>query len=211
MNRSLTRYRYRVTGRDGRPVIQGRRLRSSRLAASLAAVRSLGVILRRRQRAMTTTETCQDHFEINIDQVTIRPSTPPGPPPPLSHNVSARERTLLFNCILESKYLDELEIKVNQLCNAACYGCEVDHPSQVQHQCLMMSDEEKVDWYFEEALTEMPHDLILARAKERLSPTGLEIPDVDRYENINYLHNNFFTEARKAELTFRLKEKMKET
>ncbi len=31
-----------------------------------------------------------------------------------------------------------------------CYGCVVDHPSQVQHYCLMMSEDEQIELCFED-------------------------------------------------------------
>lgn len=33
-----------------------------------------------------------------------------------------------------------------------CYGCEINHPSQREHTCIMLSDEERLDWYGHETL-----------------------------------------------------------
>ena len=41
-----------------------------------------------------------------------------------------------------------------------CYGCAVDHPSQIHHECLMLSEEEKVqlcfDWICSRTWTKTP-------------------------------------------------------
>ena len=42
-----------------------------------------------------------------------------------------------------------------------CYGCEIDHPSQRQHHCLMYDQEESIYMYFEELLTAVKQDEIL--------------------------------------------------
>lgn len=43
-------------------------------------------------------------------------------------------------------------ILINQLIPAYCYGCTVDHPSQVQHNvCVMMTWKEQVELLFNDA------------------------------------------------------------
>ena len=42
-----------------------------------------------------------------------------------------------------------------------CYGCEVDHPSQLQHHCLMYDSEEHTYMYFDELMTVVDEDNIL--------------------------------------------------
>ena len=37
---------------------------------------------------------------------------------------------------------------LNDVVMEYCYGCEVDHPSQVQHTCLMWTWVEHLDTYF---------------------------------------------------------------
>ena len=41
------------------------------------------------------------------------------------------------------------------------YGCEIDHPSQLQHHCVMYDQEESIYMYFEELLTVVNQDEIL--------------------------------------------------
>ena len=36
-----------------------------------------------------------------------------------------------------------------------CYGCQVDHPSQIQHSCVMMSVDEQLNLFYDEALKQV--------------------------------------------------------
>ena len=39
--------------------------------------------------------------------------------------------------------------EINKLCFKMCYGCSVDHPSQIQHDlCIMATDDERLDMFF---------------------------------------------------------------
>ena len=42
-----------------------------------------------------------------------------------------------------------------------CYGCEVDHPSQVQHTCLMWSKAEQLDAYFDIIFQKIKYEYIV--------------------------------------------------
>ena len=47
----------------------------------------------------------------------------------------------------------QLQSAYNLVCQQICYGCQVDHPSQIQHGvCLMMDEAERVEYYLNEAL-----------------------------------------------------------
>lgn len=43
-----------------------------------------------------------------------------------------------------------------------CYGCEVDHPSQTHHTCLMWTRHEHLDCYFEQVYEKINDTSILA-------------------------------------------------
>ena len=49
-----------------------------------------------------------------------------------------RNLCYLMNAIL-SQAVDK---EVNKLREELCCGCKVDHPSQIRHDCMMMSEEE---------------------------------------------------------------------
>ena len=44
-----------------------------------------------------------------------------------------------------------------------CYGCQTDHPSQTQHDCMMLTDEEKAAKNFWYALEKVDEELLLKR------------------------------------------------
>lgn len=50
-----------------------------------------------------------------------------------------------------------------------CYGYVVDHPSQVQHYCLMMSQDEQIDFCFEDMLKKVDETGILDKWNEAVS------------------------------------------
>ena len=61
-----------------------------------------------------------------------------------------------------------------------CEGCRVDHPSQRQHDCLMMEDEQKMWLYFDTALEKVSEAKVVetfVNSLQDLKPTvnGLEL------------------------------------
>ena len=58
--------------------------------------------------------------------------------------------------IIEGKllkcYAEEVSTIISMLVLENCEGCRIDHPSQRQHDCLMMEDEQKMWLYFDTAL-----------------------------------------------------------
>ena len=44
--------------------------------------------------------------------------------------------------LLNAIFSEVVGHKVNKLCQEKCCGCEVNHPSQSRHECLMISEEE---------------------------------------------------------------------
>ena len=70
------------------------------------------------------------------------------------------------NVIFMDSYFDFIYAKAMHEClptiiRENCYGCEVDHPSQLQHHCLMYDREESIYMYFEELLSAVNEDDIL--------------------------------------------------
>ena len=49
-----------------------------------------------------------------------------------------------------------------------CYGCEVDHPSQAQHTCLMGTISEHLHTYFEETFNHIKYELMVFRFWEQI-------------------------------------------
>ena len=57
--------------------------------------------------------------------------------------------------LLEALYVHAVGYEVRKLCEDNCYGCEVDHPSQKNHDCLMMDDDLKWLLYTTEAVKQV--------------------------------------------------------
>ena len=49
-------------------------------------------------------------------------------------------------------YAEEVSAIISMMVLENCEGCRVDHPSQRQHDCLMMEDDQKMWPYFDSAL-----------------------------------------------------------
>lgn len=108
-------------------------------------------------------------------------------------------------CILrecaEETILSCLWSDINELCTKLCYGCEVDHPSQREHDWrLMATNGERTDMFLEKAFICLDHDKTFWKFKTELSKLhdSLSIPSKlarkfydDVYEkfrqNYNYL------------------------
>jgi hypothetical protein len=64
---------------------------------------------------------------------------------------------ILLETILAWAVSDE----VHKLCKERCCGCEVDHPSQRRHDCLMLTIEEKWITYGLEAIERVSVGILL--------------------------------------------------
>ena len=49
--------------------------------------------------------------------------------------------------LLEGIYANAVAHEVEGLCVNSCNGCQVGHPSQMQHDCLMMNENERWQMY----------------------------------------------------------------
>ena len=49
--------------------------------------------------------------------------------------------------LLEGIYANAVAHEVERLCVDSCNGCQVGHPSQRQHDCLMMNENERWQMY----------------------------------------------------------------
>lgn len=59
-------------------------------------------------------------------------------------------------------FAKHLADKITDLTKKNCYGCQNDHPSQIQHdKCMMMSQEEKLDEYLDEAWCLISEEAVL--------------------------------------------------
>jgi len=59
--------------------------------------------------------------------------------------------------------------EIVNLATKHCYGCEVNHPSQTQHTCLMWTEFEHLDMYLEEALDTIDHEEVRNKWKNEMT------------------------------------------
>jgi hypothetical protein len=98
---------------------------------------------------------------------------------PIHKRKQQNMRDSLNECIV-----DELQRIISDEVYKNCYGCQVDHPSQMQHVlCLFTSRDEWVELYIEKALSQ----LNLYNVMEKWYPK-LELMDVHGSEKIQALH-----------------------
>ena len=75
----------------------------------------------------------------------------------LSHRQSLTQEKLL-KC-----YAEEIACAISVLVVENCNGCIIDHPSQRQHPCLMMENDEKLLLYFDIALSRVPEASVMEK------------------------------------------------
>ena len=64
--------------------------------------------------------------------------------------ISAVEYQKMFS-LIEVKYTHAVFTEIERLCEENCHGCKIDHPSQRQHDCLMLTAKEKWELYYKKA------------------------------------------------------------
>jgi hypothetical protein len=65
---------------------------------------------------------------------------------------------ILLNC-----YAEEITSAITSMVLKNCNGCLIDHPSQRQHDCLMMEADERLWLYFDAALVSVSEAEIVER------------------------------------------------
>ena len=70
---------------------------------------------------------------------------------------------------------------LNDVVKENCYGCEVNHPSQVHHTCLMWTSAEHLDVYFDLAFNKIKQEDMVKKFKKEVEI--MDIP-VDYKNNV---------------------------
>ena len=70
----------------------------------------------------------------------------------------------IYSFIFARKIREELA----DVAKANCYGCEIDHPSQTHHSCLMLSEIEHLYSYYHEATEKVNTRDVLCLWKEEV-------------------------------------------
>lgn len=64
-----------------------------------------------------------------------------------------------------------------------CYGCEIDHPSQTQHTCLMWTKAEHLDIYFDKAFEKVIYASIVSKMRKQVEIMDIPLDSKDKLLN----------------------------
>ena len=102
----------------------------------------------------------------------------------LSHRQSLIQEKLL-RC-----YAEEIACAISVLVVENCNGCIIDHPSQRQHPCLMMENDEKLLLYFDIAFSRVSEANVMEKFMNSLGDIK---PTVNGLELLKYTCNDWRT------------------
>ena len=102
----------------------------------------------------------------------------------LSHRQSLIQEKLL-KC-----YAEEIACAISVLVVENCNGCIIDHPSQRQHPCLMMENEERLSMYFDIACSRVSEASVMEKFMKSLGDIK---PTVNGLELLKYTCNDWRT------------------
>ena len=101
-----------------------------------------------------------------------------------SHRQGVIEESLLYCYALEIVY------EISNLVAENCNGCIIEHPSQKQHDCIMMESDERLLWYFDSALTRISEGKVMERFMNSLRDIK---PSVNGLELLKYICHDWRT------------------
>ena len=87
-------------------------------------------------------------------------------------------------------YAEEIACAISVLVVENCNGCIIDHPSQRQHPCLMMENDEKLLLYFDIAFSRVSEASVMEKFMNCLSDIK---PAVNGLELLKYTCNDWRT------------------
>ena len=87
-------------------------------------------------------------------------------------------------------YAEEIACAISVLVVENCNGCIIDHPSQRQHLCLMMENEERLLMYFDIACSRVSETSVMEKFMNSLGDIK---PKVNGLELLKYTCNDWRT------------------
>ena len=106
---------------------------------------------------------------------------------PIDHTTQPATSVLLMNSYFDFVYAKALYEVKKLTMKKSCYGCEINHPSQRHHDCLMEwdntdDDEYRLDFYFEDMVKEVDEATILQAWEDivRISNISPEVIDLHK-------------------------------
>ena len=83
--------------------------------------------------------------------------------------------------ILNFCYAEQIAAAINSVAIQKCYGCETDHLSQIQHQCISLNRSEKLECYFDEIFQAVNDSEVLNKWRQQVSVIDIPTEFVDMY------------------------------
>lgn len=83
--------------------------------------------------------------------------------------------------ILNFCYAEEIAAAINSVAKKKCYGCQADHLSQIQHQCILLNRCEKLECYFDEIFKVVKDSEVLNKWRQQVSVMDIPTEFVDMY------------------------------
>ena len=87
-------------------------------------------------------------------------------------------------------YINEIVYNISTLVSKGCYGCEIDHPSQRRHECLMMLGDTRMLYYFDKAKRNVDRELVMEEFFKSLDKMDIILEDDEMVKfNFNNCYN----------------------
>ena len=71
-------------------------------------------------------------------------------------------------------YARTMHKNIEKVTREQCYGCQIDHPLQTQHPCIMWCEEEKLTNYFTEIMASVNEEEVLQQWSDNVE--RLDVP-----------------------------------
>jgi len=147
-------------------------------------------------------QSCNNILPEKMEENTISSTTVDGiqfTQPPIDHSTQPSNVMLLMNSYFDFIYAKALcEVKCMTV-RKNCYGCQINHPSQREHDCIMKTnnDEYEIDFYFEEMLKEVKEEDIIRSWLEVMCISNISSQTVALHKQV--LESKDFLEVMKTD------------
>ena len=89
--------------------------------------------------------------------------------------IQRQKITSLVGHVFQLTYAAMLDALIHEEKLKRCNGCEIDHPSQRQHSCVMMDSEDAWMYYRDDVVEKMDLNVVLKTAESVCSAIGLTL------------------------------------
>lgn len=81
-------------------------------------------------------------------------------------------------------YAHKVREAVEDLTRKHCYECRIDYPSQRNHPCFMLLENERLNFYFDDAMEEIDYQKVLSLWKNETKLTDISQKLKDTFERL---------------------------